>query len=103
MTFNRFKLASAKVYLVEWDPTLKITWMKIKLTKKLASLPLSHSSHGVCIFFFFSADKAVGCDHGFESGTRKDRCAVCGGNGETCKFEKSSYTKDHRSYGKFTA
>ena len=31
------------------------------------------------------------------------RCAVCGGNGETCKFEKSSYTKDHRSYGKFTA
>ena len=76
--------------------------MKIELTKNLASLPLSQLSR--CVYrFFFSTDKAVGCDHGFESGTRKDRCAVCGGNGETCKFEKSSYTKDHRSYGKFTA
>ncbi|KAK2559265.1 A disintegrin and metalloproteinase with thrombospondin motifs 6 [Acropora cervicornis] len=42
--------------------------------------------------------RAVGCDHVLESGTRKDRCGICGGNGDTCIEEKSEYTKDHQGY-----
>jgi len=44
--------------------------------------------------------KAVGCDHVLESGNRKDRCGICGGNGDQCILEKSSYTKYARDYGK---
>ncbi|KAJ7365947.1 hypothetical protein OS493_002685 [Desmophyllum pertusum] len=41
----------------------------------------------------------VGCDRVLESGVRKDRCGICGGNGDTCLLEKSTYTKDYRRYG----
>ncbi|XP_078372204.1 A disintegrin and metalloproteinase with thrombospondin motifs 6-like isoform X1 [Oculina patagonica] len=43
--------------------------------------------------------RAVGCDHVLESGAKKDRCGICGGNGETCILVNSSYTKDARNYG----
>ncbi|XP_027060235.1 A disintegrin and metalloproteinase with thrombospondin motifs 1-like [Pocillopora damicornis] len=43
--------------------------------------------------------RAVGCDHGFESGARKDRCGVCGGVGDTCILVNSTYTKFHTGYG----
>ena len=44
--------------------------------------------------------EAVSCDHGIESGARKDRCGICGGIGDTCVLVNSTYTKDHREYGK---
>ncbi|KAL9986875.1 hypothetical protein ACROYT_G001084 [Oculina patagonica] len=43
--------------------------------------------------------RAVGCDHVLESGVRKDRCGICGGNGETCLLVNSSYTKVVWDYG----
>ena len=66
---------------------------------------MNMSCHGMtCLLMtqhrprFFS--KAVGCDHGFESGARKDRCGVCGGVGDTCILVNSTYTKFHTGYGK---
>ena len=45
------------------------------------------------------SSKAVGCDHILESGARKDRCGICGGDGDTCILEKSEYKKDYREHG----
>ena len=42
----------------------------------------------------------MGCDNVLGSGVRKDRCGICGGNGDTCKLEKSSFTKEFTGYGK---
>lgn len=42
--------------------------------------------------------RAVGCDHVVESGTVKDRCGICDGNGSKCILEKSAYTKYYKRY-----
>ncbi|XP_068692661.1 A disintegrin and metalloproteinase with thrombospondin motifs 16-like [Montipora foliosa] len=42
--------------------------------------------------------RAVGCDHVLESGTVKDRCGICDGNGSKCILEKSAYTKYYKRY-----
>jgi len=42
--------------------------------------------------------QAVGCDHFLGSGKLKDRCGVCDGNGDSCAFVKSSYTKNYKKY-----
>lgn len=47
----------------------------------------------------FSCSKAVGCDRVLESGKGKDRCGICGGNGDQCILESSTYTKPATEYG----
>ena len=42
----------------------------------------------------------MGCDHFLGSGKLKDRCGVCDGNGDSCAFVKSSYTKNYKKYSK---
>ena len=45
--------------------------------------------------------QAVGCDHQLESGQQLDRCAVCSGDGQSCRRIQSAYTKNHLQWGTF--
>ncbi|CAH3174133.1 unnamed protein product [Porites evermanni] len=42
--------------------------------------------------------QSVGCDHVMSSGKVKDRCGVCGGDGDSCTLVKSTYTENYIQY-----
>ena len=66
----------------------------------LANTVVPLCANGARLYFkIMFSFKAVGCDHILESGTRKDRCGICDGDGDSCILEKSAYTKDYRVYG----
>ena len=51
--------------------------------------------------FSWACMQDVGCDYKLGSGTRLDRCKVCGGDGSSCALNIFNYTKHYHGYGEW--